>query len=144
MAKKETPKFKSGYCELTGEYSPILEEHHIIPVAYGGKKSPTIKILPELHRKIHASARNANIREEFLATIDDPVLRQKVDKLIQIIIDAERSYEDFDLSDDAIKRVTIALPPEVHKKIKEIAKARKTTMNDVILWCLEKGLTMLV
>lgn len=51
--------FNSRYdgCNQCGEQYPLLDQHHIIPVARGGSDSPVniVHLCPNCHRLLHAS-----------------------------------------------------------------------------------------
>ena len=108
---------KKGRCYICNKHR-LVENHHLIPQARGGKDGPQRHICVECHDKAHYLARGKVPLEEIINT--------KLRKVVQIIriANATRPHSD------KIK-ITVEMPMTLYNKIKEEADIGGKTKRSI-------------
>jgi hypothetical protein len=120
-------------CQLLKEWCPTTDNHHIIPVEYGGDpKGRTIALRPDIHQTIHRCIGNGRLRDEFFSSLT-PSQRRIAMLLVSKIETAKLT---------ATKKeevmITLNINRSYYKKLEVLAKDRGMTTKKMAAILLQR------
>lgn len=125
---------KSGYCRVTGEYCPSLDDHHVIPREFGGGFGPTILLRPDIHQTIHRCANNPVLKDQLLSSLPSSRSRQIVSRLIDTIVLAKQVHLDKGLGKTKI--IQFELPLNSYKQLEVLAENKHMSVTGYIKYVI--------
>lgn len=125
---------KSGCCKATGKFYPSLDNHHIIPVEFGGGFGPTVWIGPDIHQTIHRCVDNPVLKDQFLSSLPSNQSRQIVNRLINTIVSAKQAHLDKGLRKTKIIQVELSLG--TYERLKVLAENKRMSIREFTKYVL--------
>ena len=107
-------------------YGNDIEEHHIIPISYGGDKNgKTVFLHSSCHFNIHKTAESLTAKTvKPKDWFNDKLMLQRAAPYIKEIIDAKRRYEEgeTDIYKPRRKMIVVQLSDYEWRRIKKVSK----------------------
>ena len=109
-----------------------LEEHHMIPRAYGGQDGPTITLCAGCHSSVHKladyNAQDVSYAQKLLKTVNKKSLTRLVELAIIIAYSKQATKNDENKTIIFMDR----FPASVNKQLKALAKILKKDQRTIV------------
>ena len=116
-----SPEKTCSVCSSTDS----IDEHHLIPQAYGGARGPTVDLCANCHALVHKAARNPRA----LRDVGNVAARRQIAELAGIAARAARA-----VGNDPNKSVQYSdrMPAELASKAKQLAAVHGCSIREAV------------